>query len=93
MEALAEVELCLGQLVSPLLAALKAEASQPAQPSKGSVAVNLEGGCLRLTLEAKDVGDLRALLNSYLYLIHAAYSSLVRLDQGSASTQGRQATT
>ncbi|MGC9072215.1 MAG: KEOPS complex subunit Pcc1 [Acidilobus sp.] len=84
MEAKAMVKLCLGPSTSPLLSALKAEVSQPAQPSKGSVSLSVEGDCLVLSIRAKDVGDLRALLNSYMYLAHAAYSSLVRLERSSS---------
>ncbi len=76
MAARATVRVCAGDYASPLASALRAEASQPRQPSKGSVEVTIEGGCLVLSISANDLGDLRALLNSYMYLLHAAYSSL-----------------
>jgi len=41
-----------------------------------------EEGCLSVYLTAQDVNGLRAILNSYLYLVHAAYSSLRKLEKG-----------
>ena len=61
-----------------LVKALKAELGQP-QPEKGVVGVGLDGeGCLLLTIESVSVSGLRALTNSFLYLIYAALDSLER---------------
>lgn len=82
MKAEAKVSLCLGESTLPVLRALEAEASQPVQPAKGYVKVVAEGGCLSVYLTAEDVNGLRAILNSYLYLVYAAYSSLRKLEKG-----------
>jgi len=71
----AEVKLCLGSYSKPLYESLLAEASQPA-PRKALVSVDIVGDCVRIRLEADDVNKLRVVLNSYLYLAHAAYSTL-----------------
>ncbi len=83
MEAGATVKVCLGDYVDPLARALMAEATQPRQPSKGVVKVEVHDGCVLISMQAGDLGDLRALLSSYMYLIHAAYSSLRRIEEGS----------
>ena len=80
MGARARVSVCVGEYADAIVRALKAEATQPRQPSKGVVEVGLQGRCVQLFVEAGDLGDLRALLNSYMYLVHAAYSSLRRLE-------------
>ena len=67
----AEVRLCLGQATGPVYEALKVEESQPS-PDRGRVGVELSGDCIVLKIEPRDVGSLRALLNSFLYLAHAA---------------------
>ena len=75
MRGEAEVKLCLGPYSKPLYESLLAEASQPA-PRKASVSVDIVGDCVRVRFEADDVNKLRVVLNSYLYLAHAAYSAL-----------------
>lgn len=71
----AEVTLCLGPYSRAVYESLLAEVGQPA-PRKAFVSVVLEGGCVRLSVRAGGVNQLRAVLNSYLYLVHAAYSTL-----------------
>jgi len=71
------VRICLEPgLLEAVKEALEAEASQPAAPSKGFVRVSLEGGCLIVMVESESLSGLRALLNSYIYLTHAALSGL-----------------
>jgi tRNA threonylcarbamoyladenosine modification (KEOPS) complex Pcc1 subunit len=73
----AVVKVCLEpHLLEAVKDALEAEVRQPAAPSKGRVAVSLEGGCLTVEVESESLSGLRALLNSYIYLTHAALSSL-----------------
>ncbi len=61
--------------------ALRAELSQPA-PQKGRVTLRVEDGCLVIEIESPSLNGLRALSNSFLYLAHAAYSSLEAADRG-----------
>lgn len=58
-----------------LYTALKAEELQPS-PDRGRVTVSRANGCVRLTIEPRDLSSMRALMNSFLYLTHAAYSVL-----------------
>jgi tRNA threonylcarbamoyladenosine modification (KEOPS) complex Pcc1 subunit len=71
----AKVTLCLGPYSEAVYESLLAEVRQPA-PRKADVSVELEGGCVKLYIRAGDVNQLRVVLNSYLYLVHAAYSTL-----------------
>jgi len=71
----AYVSLCLGKYSRPLYESLLAEVSQPS-PRKASVNISLVDSCLSLTIKARDINSLRAVLNSYLYLIYAMYSVL-----------------
>jgi Uncharacterized protein conserved in archaea len=72
----AELTLCLGPYSKAVYESLLAEVSQPA-PRKAVVSVELEGdGCVKLTVKADGVNQLRAVLNSYLHLVYAAYSTL-----------------
>lgn len=70
----AEVKLCLGHYSKPVYESLLAEVQQG--PRKAVINVSLEEGCVKLHVEAKRVNQVRAILNSYLQLIHAAYSTL-----------------
>lgn len=58
---------------------LVAEAQQPGTPSRGSINVKINDGCLILTIEAMGINDVRVLLNSYMYLLYAEYSTLHKL--------------
>ncbi len=71
------IELCLDSQseAKALYTSLKAEEMQPS-PDRGQVKVSLDGGCVRLEIEPRDLNSLRALMNSFLYLSHAAYSVL-----------------
>ncbi len=71
----AEIKLCLGPYTNPIYHAIKAETTQ-ASPAKGEADVKIEENCLKLVIKSKDLSGLRALTNSYLLLIYAAYSSL-----------------
>jgi len=76
------VKLCLyPELLNAVEEALEAEVRHPAAPSKGRVEVGIEGGCLVLVVESDSLSGLRALLNSYTYLIHAALSALKEASQ------------
>ena len=80
---LAVVDICIRRdIAGSIEQALAAELRQPA-PEKGRVAVEARGGCLRLVVESGSLSGLRALVNSFLLLVHAAYSSI--LAAGSAS--------
>ncbi len=72
----ARARLCMGEYARHVYRALLAELRQPA-PRKGSVSISMEDGCLVISIESGSLNGLRALLNSFLYLAHAAYSSLV----------------
>ena len=73
----ASVRVCLDPEASrAVLESLQAEVRQPAQPAKGRVSVSLEGGCMVLEIASDSPSGLRALVNSYLYLVHAAFSAL-----------------
>lgn len=71
------IELCLDSRneAEALYTSLKAEEMQPS-PDRGRVKVTLDGFCVRLEIEPRDLNSLRALMNSFLYLSHAAYSAL-----------------
>lgn len=71
------VNLCLdsGGEAAALYTSLKAEEMQPS-PDRGRVRVSMEGSCVRLEIEPRDLNSLRALMNSFLYLSHAAYSTI-----------------
>ncbi len=71
----AEYKLCLGESVKPVYRALLAEVNQPA-PEKGVVSLDIEGDCIVMRIEAKNISGLRALSNSFLQLAYAAYSSI-----------------
>jgi len=71
----AEVTLCLGLYSKAVYESLLAEVTQPA-PRKADISVLLEGDCVRLNIKASNVNQLRIVLNSYLHLVHAAYSTL-----------------
>ena len=77
----AEYRFCLGIYTEPLYKAILAEEKQPA-PEKGQVSLRLEEGCLVLDVKARDLSGLRALSNSFLLLIHAAYSSMTNTEEG-----------
>ncbi|MCS7106863.1 MAG: KEOPS complex subunit Pcc1 [Acidilobaceae archaeon] len=75
MRTSAIITLCLEKYASPLYESLLAELSQPS-PKKAQLEVYLRDNCIELRLNAKDVSSLRAVTNSYLYLVYAMYSSL-----------------
>ena len=72
---LARVELFLGEAAKGVYEGLMAEAAQ-AGPAKGKVTISLRGDCVLLSVESDSYSGLRALLNSYLLLAHAAYSAI-----------------
>lgn len=71
----ARVALCLGQAARSVYESLSVEAAQ-AGPAKGRVTVYLNDDCVELLVESTSYSGLRALLNSYLLLAHAAYSAV-----------------
>ena len=70
-----QARLCIGEYATHVYRALLAEARQPA-PHKGRVDFRVEDGCLVLDIESETMSGLRALTSSFLYLVHAAYSSI-----------------
>lgn len=79
MGARAKVRLCLGEYSPHVYRALIAEKNQPA-PEKGIVDINIVDGCVVIIVSSSTLSGLRALLNSFLLLAHASYSSLSVLD-------------
>ena len=75
MAARAMARLCVGPYARAVYEALKAEEAQPS-PERGRVTVSIDGDCVELRVEPRDLNSLRALLNSFLYLAHAAYAAL-----------------
>lgn len=71
----AKIRLCLGDYSRALYESLLAEASQPA-PAKAIVNVYMDDGCVVVDVKSENVSKLRAVLNSYMYLIYAALSTL-----------------
>ncbi len=67
----AEIELS-GECAEAVLRALYQEVVNP--PSEKRVKIKMEGN--KIVIEAEDLRALRASLNSFLYWIHAACSSL-----------------
>ncbi len=73
-KGLVKIRIC--DPVAPvLMSSLRVEASQP-QPQKGNVNIKVENECLVVEISSNSISGLRALTNSFLYLIHAALSSL-----------------
>ncbi|MEB2836722.1 MAG: KEOPS complex subunit Pcc1 [Desulfurococcales archaeon] len=73
----ASIRICLDPDISrAVLESLQAEVRQPAQPAKGRVGASMEGRCVVLEIASDSLSGLRALVNSYLYLVHAAFSVL-----------------
>lgn len=73
-KGLIKIKIC-DPLAPILVNSLKAEISQP-QPQKGNVNIKVENECLIVEISSNSISGLRALTNSFLYLIHAAISSL-----------------
>ncbi|MEN3000095.1 MAG: KEOPS complex subunit Pcc1 [Acidilobaceae archaeon] len=78
--ASATITLCLEKYSPPLYESLLAELSQPS-PKRAQLELELRGNCLELSFQANDLGSLRAVINSYLYLVYAMYSSLKALQE------------
>ncbi len=75
MEYRAVARLCLGEHARPVYSSLRAEVLQGG-PRKGEVSVGIVNGCVEIRVSSNELSGLRALLNSYLLLLHAAYSAL-----------------
>jgi tRNA threonylcarbamoyladenosine modification (KEOPS) complex Pcc1 subunit len=71
-----EYKFCLGEHARSLYTSLLAELEAPS-PDKGEVKIRLEGDCLILYINSPSLSGFRALSNSFLLLIHAAYSAIV----------------
>ena len=71
----AEIRLCLREYAKTVYEALLAETRQRA-PQKGVVSIVLDGDCLVISIRSGELSGLRAITSSFLYLAHAAYSSL-----------------
>jgi tRNA threonylcarbamoyladenosine modification (KEOPS) complex Pcc1 subunit len=72
-----QVKIC-GIDVESVFEALRVELAQP-QPEKGKVFLTKENNCLKLLIKSNNISGLRALTNSFLYLIYAASSTLETL--------------
>jgi len=86
VEGEVDVMIC-GVDVDSLLRALRAEIAQP-QPEKGRVRLSAEGNCISLKITSSDISGLRALSNSFLYLIYAATSSINAVERSPDTLQG-----
>ncbi|MEM0340176.1 MAG: KEOPS complex subunit Pcc1 [Acidilobaceae archaeon] len=73
------MRLCVRDYAKPLYESLLAEVNQPA-PSKAKIEVSVENDCVCLRFEAKDFSKVRAVFNSYTYLVYAMYSALRELN-------------
>ncbi|MEB3816492.1 MAG: hypothetical protein LRS46_00915 [Desulfurococcales archaeon] len=79
---MAQITLCIEAPYSGAITlSLKTEARQPAAPAKGVVEIKEEDGCISVVIESDSLSGLRALFNSYAYLIHAAWESVHVLRQ------------
>ncbi len=70
-----EYRLCLGDDAWPIYKALLAEVRAPS-PEKGRVSVSIKQDCLVLEISSQSLSGFRALTNSFLLLVHAAYSAI-----------------
>ncbi len=71
----ASITLCLNGYSGAMASTLRVESMQRG-PSKGNVRVDVDGGCVRVDIEAWSTTGLIALINSYMLLAHASYSAL-----------------
>lgn len=74
------IEICPHSGAKAIYTTMKAEEMQPA-PGRGRVRVRMENGCIEVEVESRDLTGLRAVLNSYLHLAYAAYSSITALER------------
>ncbi|MCX8195803.1 MAG: KEOPS complex subunit Pcc1 [Acidilobaceae archaeon] len=79
-KASAQIVLCLGAYGKAIYESLLVELSQPS-PRKATIEVEERGGCVELRLSAQSISSLRSVLNSYIYLTYAIYSSLKALQE------------
>lgn len=80
-EYFAELVLCPGNCNEiPVLRALEksliAEARSPANVERIRIGVRRDGDCVCIELYADTLSHLRAVINSFLYLIHSAVKSI-----------------
>ncbi len=80
-EYLAELVLCpSNHSETPVLRALErsliAEARSPANIERIRITIQRDGNCVRIELKADTLSHLRAVVNSFLYLIHSAAKSI-----------------
>ncbi|MEM4035347.1 MAG: KEOPS complex subunit Pcc1 [Fervidicoccaceae archaeon] len=85
-----ELELSDEREAETLLKALKPESLSAPSDKRGTVEVHREGARLLVEIYAKDVGSLRALLNSVIYMVYAALESLERSRRGGARGRERE---
>ncbi|BAN90373.1 KEOPS complex subunit Pcc1 [Aeropyrum camini] len=71
----AKLRFCLGEDSETVYRSLEAEARQRG-PAKGVVRLSMDGGCVGLDIEARDLAGLRAIANSFILLIHASVSAI-----------------
>jgi len=75
-----EYRLCLGDNTRPIYKALLAEMRTPS-PEKGRVSVSIKQDCLVLEISSQSFSGFRALTNSFLLLVHAAYSAIIGAEE------------
>ncbi len=69
---------CLGEFSKHIYEALIAEIDTPS-PEKGKVSLALRDNCIHLMISSETISGFRALSNSFILLIHAAYSAIVNV--------------
>ncbi len=74
-----ELRIC-GNNIDDSLTALEVELNQP-QPEKGLIKMKKEGNCLIVIIKSKDLSGLRALSNSFLYLLYSSISVLSEIEK------------
>jgi len=83
----ADFTICDGmKALRPVALSLEAELAQP-QPEKGVVTLTLDESCLRIHIESVTISGLRALSNSFLYLLHAAMASIEVAEDGNSDEE------
>ena len=74
------LKLCLGEASKSIYEALLAEITAPA-PEKGIVELSLEASCLIIKIKSNKISGFRALLNSFILLIYASYTSILNAER------------
>ncbi len=81
IRALITVEACDEKTAESLEKALKVEAENPPDPSRGTTRVSRSGARLVVELEARDYASARALINAYLTLIASLWDTVGNIEK------------